>query len=43
MKLEVAIKAERAGTMQAIHYEIGSNFEKDAVLATLAALAEDPA
>jgi biotin carboxyl carrier protein len=40
MKLEVAIKAECAGTVRQVHFEIGRNFEKNAVLVTLAAADE---
>jgi acetyl/propionyl-CoA carboxylase alpha subunit len=41
MKLEVAIKAERAGTVQSIHVDVGKTFEKGAVLVTLAAARGD--
>jgi len=37
MKLEVAIRAERAGTVHSIHTDIGRTFEKGAVLVTLVA------
>jgi biotin carboxyl carrier protein len=40
MKLEVAIKAERAGTVHSIHADVGRTFEKGAVLVTLAAASE---
>jgi 3-methylcrotonyl-CoA carboxylase alpha subunit len=43
MKLEVAIKAERAGVVQAVHFDVGSTFEKDAVLVTLVAATEGQA
>ena len=43
MKLEVAIKAEHAGIVQAVHFGVGRTFEKDAVLVTLAAADEGPA
>jgi biotin carboxyl carrier protein len=40
MKLELAIKAECAGTVAAIHCSVGGTFDKDAVLLTLAAAGE---
>jgi biotin carboxyl carrier protein len=40
MKLEVAIKAERTGTVQTLHVDIGRTFEKGAVLVTLSAAGE---
>jgi acetyl/propionyl-CoA carboxylase alpha subunit len=43
MKLEVAIKAERAGIVRAVHFDVGRTFEKDSVLVTLAAANEDQA
>ncbi len=36
MKLEVAIKAERDGTVRQVHCAVGRTFEKGAVLVTLA-------
>jgi acetyl/propionyl-CoA carboxylase alpha subunit len=43
MKLEVAIKAERTGVVQEVHFDVGRTFEKDAVLVTLAAMNEEQA
>jgi 3-methylcrotonyl-CoA carboxylase alpha subunit len=40
MKLEVAIKAERAGIVHSHHADVGRTFEKGAVLVTLAATSE---
>jgi acetyl/propionyl-CoA carboxylase alpha subunit len=40
MKLEVAIKAEHAGTVRQVHFEVGRTFEKNAVLVTLAGVDE---
>ena len=40
MKLEVAIKAECGGSVEAIHVALGQTFDKNAVLVTLAALVE---
>lgn len=40
MKIEVAIKAERDGVVAAIHTAPGRSFDRDAILVTLAAVAE---
>lgn len=40
MKIEVAIKAERDGVVEAIHTAPGRSFDRDAVLVTLAPLAK---
>lgn len=41
MKLEMAIKAERDGTIAAIHTEPGRTFERDQILVSLAPLPEE--
>jgi len=35
MKMEIGLRAPRAGRVQAIHAEVGGSFERDAVLVTL--------
>jgi len=40
MKLETAIKAWRAGTVETVHVAVGASFDRDAALVTLASLKE---
>ena len=40
MKLETAIKAWRAGTVETVHVGVGASFDRDAALVTLTSLKE---
>lgn len=35
MKMETAIRATRDGTVQAVHFEVGQTFDRDAILLSL--------